>query len=214
MKTIELKLYSFSELSDEAKQNAIENYRSKGYEPNWTQENTDTVKAFYNVFPIEQYGRDWTNFRINANHDEINDFSGIRLAKYIWNNYKDQLFKGKYYSGFNGVQDKPIRHKRLKVNEIKTGSNKGKFGHYYHSAITLDNSCVLTGYSIDDDILQPVYEFLEKPDNTTFEELIQDCLNAWQKAVESDEEYQNSDEYIAEYFEANNYEFIEDGEIF
>jgi len=60
-------------------------------------------------------------------------------------------------------------------------------------------------------ILKPILDFMAKPDNTTFEELLQDCLNAWGKACQGEYEFQMSEEYIADAMEANEYDFTEDG---
>jgi len=72
----------------------------------------------------------------------------------------------------------------------------------------------LTGTCFDYDILQPIVEFLSAKtinQEITFAELIQDCFDSWRKAAVNDLEYQNSDEYITETIEANEYEFYEDG---
>lgn len=194
MRTIETTVYLFSELSDDAKENARNDFLSKGYENPYSGENLDSLKKFYDIFPVRQRGRNWGNFEMTCD-DDISELSGIRLLKYIWNNYRGDLFKGKYYSTSGKWID-------------------GKY-HYKckHSKIQLDHCCVLTGYCMDDDILEPVYRFLNCPDDTTFKELLQDCVNAWEKAVEKDEEYYQSVEYFAEICESNEYEFTEDGEL-
>jgi hypothetical protein len=190
-------VYTFAELSEESKEKAIENYRNKGYEPDWQSENIDTLNKFAEIFPVKiknwEYGSyrgDGVSFEFTADSD-IEELTGQRLATYLWNNYKSYLYKGKYYS----------IHKN---------------GKYYsrHSKIQLEHSCVLTGYCMDDDILQPIYDFMSKPDKRTdFKELMADCFHAWIKACNEDIEYQNSDEHIKEELEINNYEFTENGEI-
>ena len=65
------------------------------------------------------------------------------------------------------------------------------------------------------DILQPVYEFLSRPDqSTTFEDLISNIESAIQKTFDNNEDYVNSDEYIIESIEANEYDFTKDGNRF
>ena len=60
--------------------------------------------------------------------------------------------------------------------------------------------------------MQPVIDFLKKPDtSTTFEDLISGIESAIQKTFDSNEEWINSDEYITETIEANEYEFKADG---
>lgn len=56
MKTINI--YSFDELSDEAKAKAIDNYRSKGFEHHWGEESQDSLKAFCALFGVNV--TDWS----------------------------------------------------------------------------------------------------------------------------------------------------------
>lgn len=213
MRTINVKLFNFSELSEEAKVKACEEYRNRGYEPVWTAENRQTLEAFEKIFPINvtnwSYGGRGEGVSFSIIGEHIEEVSGQRLATYLWNNYARDLFKGKYY-GCVEVK-KLVKHKRVKnPKDYKNGN----FFNPYYSAITLDNSCVLTGYYLDNEILDPIYEFLDNPTKgTTFEDLLNDCFNAWIKACNDDVESQNTDEYIGEHMEANDYEFEEDGTI-
>jgi hypothetical protein len=215
MKTIEIKLYQFDELSEEAKEKAIEDYRDSNTEITWASENRDTMEKFADIFPIKI--RDWSyggrgegvSFYFTAD-DTIEELSGQRLATYIWNNYKSDLFKGKYYRHLKDGS-KRIFHKRIKSQQL---TNKGRHCDWinaYYSGITLDNSCVLTGYCMDMDILDPIYKFLEKPTNANFKELLEECFDAWIKACNADVDWQNSDEYISEELANNDCEFEEDG---
>lgn len=219
MKTIEIQLYKFSELSEEAKQTAIKNYRNKNDEYFWADENRATMEAFAEIFPIKvtnwSYGGrgEGVSFHFTAD-DTIENLSGVRLSTYLWNNYKTELFKGKYYhSQAFGLTDKKLKHKRVKSIEITNNCpNKGKFSNSYYSAIQLDNSCVLTGYCMDDDILKPIYDFMNKPTAQNFNELLEDCFNAWVKSCNDDADYQNSDEFISDEIENRDADFNEDGE--
>lgn len=65
------------------------------------------------------------------------------------------------------------------------------------------------------DILQPVYDFLEKPNtSTTFEDLMNEIESAISKTFQQNEEWVNSDEYITEQIESNEYDFTKDGKRF
>ena len=74
----------------------------------------------------------------------------------------------------------------------------------------LGGDCPLTGYCMDEDLLDPIRAFVKKPKGT-FRELLQDCFDAWIKAAESNVEYQGSDEYIDETIEGSGYTFTIDG---
>ena len=66
MKTIEINVYSFNELSDDAKENAIEQYRENHYEFFWSDDYFDSAKKCLDVFNAKliDYSIDWSNFSI------------------------------------------------------------------------------------------------------------------------------------------------------
>lgn len=181
-------IYEFHELSEDAKKVALEDWRNTNYEYGyaWDSENQDTLKAFADLFDLIQ-----TRAGYFLKGDiSIKQLTGIRLMAYLWNNYGHKLYKGKYYS-VNGVGSNAYRSRR--------------------SNCQIENNCVLTGYCIDDDILQPIYEAMKKPYNGDFDDLIADCVQSWKKAVEADKEYQDSEEYLLEHAAANKFEYYENG---
>ena len=164
----------------------------------WQTENENSLKGFENIFPIKstnwEYGyQNFINYKLDTiDYDEVWEFTGIRLLKWLVNNYWNDLFKPKYIGNLE--------------------SKKGF--HPVYSKCTFDNSCVLTGYCLDNDILDPIYNFIKKPDESTLEDLLYDCLQSWVFACRNDYEYQQSDEYITEEILANEYEFTADGEMY
>lgn len=182
-------VYTYEELSDSAKEKALYEGRST-LDYSWADENKETLEAFCRIFPVKVRDWEYGGYGRHISHyltcdDDIAGLSGLRLHKYLWNNFRSSLFKGKYYS---------------------------KAGKSRHSRIILEACCVLTGYCVDDDILQPVYDFLKKPNNrTTFEDLMGDCLEAWLSSCDADFEAYFSEESMADIFAANDYEFYEDG---
>lgn len=190
MKKVEITVYKFDELSDEAKQACIEKHRGYNqYGYAWDGENQDTLKKFLDVFNVTLSRNG--NIVMNSVHSEL---TGIRLMSYLWNNYRNDLFKPKYiYNKSKGV------YVTMKSR---------------YSKCQIDNSCVLTGYCMDDDILQPVYEAMNKPYPGTFEDLLNECIHAYEKAVERDHEYQDSDEYIIEEIRNADNDYMADGSIY
>jgi hypothetical protein len=185
MRTIEQTIYRFAELSDNAKEKAINNYYGDGVGYAWEGENLDSLKEFYNVFSslVQSGHRNWTDVRI-AGDDAIMELSGIRAATYLWNNYKRDLYKPKFY---------------------------WKGGKTRRSKIQVETSCVLTGFCMDDYVLSPIYEFISKPDRRTIDDLMRECVESWLIACERDYEYQQTAEYFEEMAEANDWEFTEYG---
>lgn len=183
-RTIRTKVYKFDALSDEAKKKAIDRYRRQTLEHGftWDDDNNKTLEEFMKLFPVKSNWRG--NGLMFSGGDDIKKLSGWRLATYLWNNYRSALFSGKYYS------------KNLKGRKSKC---------------QIEHSCELTGYAMDEAILQPVYEYMNRPTGMDFEDLMMDCFESWRIAVEHDHEFQLSDEYIKEEIEANEYEFLKDG---
>ena len=222
MRTIEVNLFKFDELSEQAKQVAISNYRNGITEIFWSSENRNSMEKFAEVFPIKvkdwqyDYGGGYVRFVFDCDYeDEIENLSGQRLANYIWNNYKTDFWKGKYYNSW--ASEKIISHKKVKStlmckeNGWSNTENYGKYWNVYSGLNLTDTDCPLTGYSMDCDLLYNIYDFCKKPDNRTFRELLEDCFSAWVKSCVADIEYQGSDEFITEQLIANDYEFTEDG---
>ena len=188
--TKQINLYSFNELSDEIKQNVINNWRVND-EYYYGNENEDSLNAFCELFNIKvkdyDYGyRKYINVSFNLDNDVLN-LRGLKLYKHLINNYYRDLFKPKYY------------YKNIKRR---------------FSKIQVQNVCIMTGYCMDNSILEPIYDFLKKPYNTDFESLLNDCLNNWLIACENDYEYWNSAECIINEIESNDYQFLDNGNIY
>lgn len=205
MRIEHIKIYLFDELSEKAKENAISNMRDVIDTYVLEKESEKTLQEFENIFPIKvkEFGYEYNpyvyfDFREKDwQHGTIKDLSGQRLATYIWNNFKDRIYKGKYYS---------IGHCNKETGKYNYKSR--------YSKILLDNCCPLTGYCADDDILEPIFSFMKKPDNRNFYELMSDCLKNWVKRYADDYEYATSDEGITESIKTNQDEFLENGELY
>lgn len=129
-------------------------------------------------------------YRFTSHYSEEEDnLKGVRLLKYLVNNYWNDLYLPKTYWSRN------YKKKRK-------------------SRVFVSDDCVLTGYCIDYEILKPIYDFLKAPDETTLYELMDKCLDGFFKACRDDMEYQFSEETFAESCEANDYEFLSDGTMF
>jgi len=84
MKTIELQVYDFEELSDKSKQRAIDSYRSSCTEYFWTDEGMDSIRAF-----VDHFGAELTDWRIGPYspidfdvHVTNNNFRGMKLRDF------------------------------------------------------------------------------------------------------------------------------------
>jgi hypothetical protein len=217
MKTISINLYSFNELSEEAKQKAVKNA------PVFTDfiydEAYETVKKACKLFGISEGLNSWLDFSSNGIDENILNLRGLRLRKWILNNFWDTLYKRKFYDSIG--DNKIIKHPCIKV--YKFDINKGarvSSSNFYYSRIQKTNDSVLTGVSYDNDFLNPIYEFIEwklRPDYNTYqdwESLLNDCFESLRLSIENEVQYRNSFEAIAEDLQANEYQFTEEGEIY
>ena len=191
--TICIEAYEYDELSDSAKETALDNL-SQMFDF-WGDDHKAVLDAFVEIFPVTV--KDWEygnrcnmSFTLDV-YDDIAELSGIRLLKYLWNNYKNDLYKGKYYAKY--INGKIVSR---------------------HSKIRLDSCCPLTGYYTDDDILAPIFEFMNMPYHyVDFYDLMRDCLWNWVHA--GDIEYQSwySEESLTDMADVNDLYFDKHGNI-
>lgn len=177
MRTIETKLYKYTELSEEAQERARNDRRSASwYGDAWEGEWRDTLKHAADAFSVEAgdwsvglYQPSYASLRVRD--EAVAELEGVRAWKYLRANYADAI---------------------------------GERG-----------SCPFTGYCGDEDLLDPLRNFLERPNTTnTVQDILDECAHAWATAWRADMEYQHSDEYVAEDLTDNDYEFTEDGELY
>lgn len=205
MRTIRTKVYKFDELSKAAQQKAIDTWRNDGVETQYYwDEAHESIKKFHEIFGTEEGRNSWLEVRTGHIEDAILELKGLRLHKYLINNFWEYIYKGKYYSLWS---KKDISYKYYKNGYpvLKTR----------YSKVLFNNSCVLTGVCHDQDLLDPIYNFIEKfmeqSTETTFEDLIKECFYSLEKSLNAEDEYRNSDEAIREDIEATEYEFTSDG---
>lgn len=206
-----IKLYTLDQLSDGARKKAIREFLDTREEYFWQDDNKNSLEKFAELFDIQLTGYfcgdrgEGVNYK-SSYSSEIEELTGVRLSTWLYNNIGKKIFKPKYY--------RLDLNKKVKHNRIKCEFNK-RTGNYfvgYYSAITKVNSCPLTGYCIDDDLLKPIYEFLKKPDNNVnLLDLLNNCFDEWVKAVNADVEYQNSDEFAIQELEDQGWLFTIDG---
>ena len=181
MRIKEIKCYQFNELSDEAKEKAIENF-TYDMEYFGSDEALESIKQGLSHFDasLHDYSIDWLNangshFKISMNED-IELLSFVRLWKYINQNYHN------YYCKY----DKKIKP-------------------------LLSGNCPFTGVFLDEEFLDEIREFMNKPDHRTFKDLLYNAVQNVLQEAERDFEHQQSEEYLLEHFNANEYEFDEYG---
>ncbi len=208
MRTIRTKVYKFNELSEQAKEVAINNYRNNSdYNYIYSEEVTSSVKAVIELFNLKT-GRTYDDIRTGHIDAEYLELKGVRLYKYLVNNFYNDLFKPKYIKSIN----RKLTGKQFIFKVAK--DYKGEEYTQIYSKNFKDNSGILTGMMYDNEILQPVYDFLKKIESSTsLEDIYRDIEGAISKAYNDVEKWVNSEDFISEEIEANEYEFTREGKM-
>lgn len=144
-------VYNLHELTREAQAKAHSHW-AEHFDYGWADENEKTLQTFEQTFNIKvdrwSYDSCTYYYRFTSHYSEEEDnLKGTRLLKYLVNNYWNDLYIPKTYWSRN------YKKKRK-------------------SRVFVTDDCVLTGYYMDYEILQPIYDFLKSPDQTTLYELM------------------------------------------
>lgn len=182
MKTVEI--YSYSELSEEAKVKAYQNWLNEDREFFYGDYMETIHKGLghfgFNLinWSFEYWNASRAYIKITSSHDEeIEELSGHDLANYLVTHFSDiwNKYRKKYVNLFN------------------------------------DGDCLLTGMCYDEGFLQPIKDFLKEPYNITFFELMELAVKAAFKELQNDYEYCESKEYFEQKAESNEYQYFENG---
>jgi hypothetical protein len=205
MKTKVIELFDLSELSEEAQQKAHADYLNLGDFYHWQGENAQTLKAFTDLFNIKlDRDGDYKSIYNGSNFEDLESLSGPRLLSYLWNRYGKEIFKPKVYH------------------------NKGYTKTRQSKLFTDPFNCIFTGYCMDVDIIAPIVEYMRGqkeiykdgklkiervkfPKNLTFEDLLRDCIQEFNQAVNRDYEEAQSFEQFKDTSEANEWTYTENG---
>lgn len=210
MKEVKVKLYTFDELSEDAKHNVCErernNYQSFCYESKEYDagERVDTLDKFCKVFGIEYsinekycgYSIDWY-FEDDDLEERADEICGKYLLRFLDKVYYD-IRSRKYYST-PGYYDENKKYKY-------------KFRH--SRIIWVEQECPFTGVCYDCDILDKIFDWYKHPDwKVSLRSLIDDCFSHYLKLWADEDEYRMSDDYIGEMISLNCEDklFYEDG---
>ncbi len=214
MRTIEVSVFTFPELSNEAKQRALDHY-NRGFEYPWYDEVGQCRDGLLECFPGAYLDRD-NDARTGQIDDTLLEMKGKRLCAWLQNNVLGKLQKGKYRH-MQTYNETP--HKRVRREESKVTGNKWR---YYRSDLTFTVECPFSGMVVDCSALDPIIKFVtgtgfprtgRQWNETTLEDIIQECFHAINQFVDQDIEYLTSMEAFEETCEANEYEFTESGEL-
>lgn len=171
-RTITREVFTFSELSETAKETARDWYRTD-LEYHWAGENMDSLKKWANWMNvvITDYSLGGSDNRNNVRwhlniEDKIADLRGVRLWKFFTNQF-------------------PLPD--------------------------LSGNCPFTGYCFDETLLDVIRDFMARPWDATYRDLIRESIDKYVHDYAADVDYTYENEAVDEAIEANGYEFYEDG---
>ena len=211
--TTTVEAYKFEELSEEAKEKAIQEIRGNGIDiSHCYDEAHESVKKFHNTFRSEEGRNSWYDVRTGHIDDNILELTGQRLRTYLINNFPAAFYERKFRGHSKNDHRSTEEPKRHRLVEKIRKDHKGNFYRVFRSNFLEESCCPFTGVCYDEDLLKPFKDFIKQPDSRTFEDLLQEAGETLRTSLENEEEYRNSDAAITEDIEANEYEFTEDGE--
>lgn len=193
MRIEQIKIYKFYELSEKSQDRAIELYNADNYEIHWQSEIIESFKAIFKTanidlidYSVSIYGHSFIKFDLD---DCIKELSGVRAYAWLENNlfYKLRISRSDW---------------------IKNRKNYLSYGSDYRQGKI--KPCPLTGYYFDDTLIDSFKNNIFKH-NYNLNECFQDLLFLTVRELESKYEAQRSKEYLADFFEANEFEFLENG---
>lgn len=202
MRTIVTIVYTFDELSNEAKENAINHWRDSDHEFVWTWDTINSIKAIAKAMNCvsDWYSYDGVTYDVSfCSHEteDIENLSGKRAWAYIWNNY---LFPTRKYKTY-------WKDRMIHCDGTKNWKRTSKISYGW-------DDCPFTGYCADCCFIEAWREWKKRFNKYStvgdFIELVAEKLG---EEWTNDNEYQMSDEYISEVLTINDYEFTEEGDM-
>lgn len=194
-------IYTFDELSDDAKEKAIERFRRDLDYLAWQSESADTVKEIAEKmswrWSYESYDGIRYDVKFSIDDGDVSDLSGKRAMAYIVNNYINRAEQPKTY----------WLHHVLYCDGRKNWTRESRIWR------TIDD-CPFTGYIMDCCFAEAWRDWKKQFSvNSTVQDFADLVAEKLARDWTADNEYQISDDGIIELIEANEYEFTEDGAI-
>lgn len=203
MKTINIDVYEFNELSEEAKQAAIEQIRNEYYESNdFARRAIDTCYLFEPPHQelISLFGQ---NFYEELNKN--NEYKDIPLIK---NNRKGIYFDTGRNSFLDCAEAMEVTNKKYFLLWLGIDTNEEAFKDIYFYIFTPNYRNEDTTIEFED--FDGSFRDVVDAAKSKFDNHIQEIL----KRIEADIDYRFTDEAIIEDILANDYEFLVSGERF
>lgn len=181
-------VYKFDELSEDAKETARDWARGIDDLYGWHDDNVQSLKEFAK----------W----VQGKADYSISLVGYSSAKVRISGYHDSIWNSET------EEEEDILLEEISGDVLLHWLNDNI------ETIKSEGGCPFTGYCMDEDLLDPMQEYLAKsdPDDPrTLQDLVNDGCERWVKQYVADWESTYEDEQIDDFLSANDYDFLEDG---
>ena len=185
MKKIEIQLYTYQELNDKAKKHALDCYHKDGIAIEFLKQECQET---------------WQAFLKEFQTPFADSIYGFDIVWHLLDNHYDTLFPLKSYWICKGHKNCIGKSAKSRVSKI-----------IRHSVAYP----TLTGNAFDCHILQPLIDFIKKPNkNYNIKDLFKDCKISLKQAYDSCAESYQNEESAMEYFDINEIYFLANGEVY
>lgn len=218
MKEVTIKVYEYSELSNEAKERAKRHFEENGTFDYIFEDAHLVLRKFCEIFDIQYRKIDYLESYRNEYQflmgNKYLDMSGKRLIAHIWSHYGYLLQAPKYVRSWWRA-NKPKVHKNIFVAKIER-DGKTEYNSTYRSSIFYDTDWLLTGLWLDEEVMAPIIDLVREGKNydDTFEDILNFCIENLCVGVEGYYYEQFKDDNVADFCGENDYLFYENGEIY
>ena len=192
-------VYQFNELSDEAKDKAIENYRQDGFDYEWWN------------YIFEDAKRMGALMGITVDNIYFSGFSSQGDGACFEGSYEYQKGSVKAIREETGDSDKDLTAiaKGLQAEQRRNfyglSASVKQRGHYNHE--------FCTEIDVQDNRDNAPWQASDEVEEA-FKDLLRDFMRWIYRSLSREWDYMNSDEQITEMIEANEYEFLENGRMY
>ena len=192
-------VYQFNELSDEAKDKAIENYRQDGFDYEWWD------------FIFEDAKRMGALMGITVDNIYFSGFSSQGDGACFEGSYEYVKGSVKAIRDETGDSDKDLTAiaKGLQAEQRRnfyglsaSVKQRGHYNHEFCTEIDVQDNRDNAPWQISDEVEEAI------------KDLLRDFMRWIYRSLSREWDYMNSDEQITEMIEANEYEFLENGRMY
>ena len=202
MRTETVEIYKFNELSESAKENALENLREINIRYG------DWWDSIYDMYKCDTPGFEIDNIYFSGFWSQGDGamFEGCitdDVLDLIKPSYRNEAYNRDFYKVIN----------LIKKDYISVFGKFKQYGHYYHHksySDTLEYEFINDSYGKDYSNVEEVLEDILEEIREHYEDV---CMKLY-RDLEKEYEYLTSEEAIIETIECNEYEFTKDGEQF